>query len=219
MFDIRNKISARLKACRAQNDWTFAETATRLSQTMGAKVIASRYGNWELGINTPPLDMLIGLGKIYDKPPGYLGGLSDDDGGAPETSGYVLPPLSIVPTSTGMVDLGDLSLAFHKDFLDVNGLDRQKILLLTAPDDSMAGKIEKGDRVLVDLRETTVSHDDMFAIMVTGRPRLRWIRQDLDGDYVIQAEKREYYRDENVTAEKLKTLHILGRVRMIAQLR
>lgn len=219
MFDIRSKISARLKACRARYEWTFAETANRLSDAMGSKVIPSRYGNWELGINVPPLEMLIGLGKVFDKPPAYLGGLTDDDGSAPETSGYAIPPLSTVPTPAGMVDLGDNSLAFHRDFLDAKALDVQKALLIAAPDDSMEPKIAKGDLALIDLRETVVSHDDMFAIMVSGRPRLRWIRQDLDGNYVIQAERREYYPDDTVTPEKLKTLHILGRVRMIVQLR
>lgn len=219
MFDIRSKISVRLKACRARSEWTFAETASRLSSVMGKKVIPSRYGNWELGENHPPLDMLLGLGKIFDVPPAYLAALSDDDGSNPESRSYVTPPLSTVPSTAGVVNLGDDSLAFHKDFLQEHKLDRNKILLVAAPDDSMSGKIEKGDLVLVDLSETVVSHDDMFAIMVAGRLRLRWIRQDLDGNYVIQAERRQYYPDEPVTAEKLGSLHILGRVRMITQLR
>lgn len=221
MLDLRSKISARLKACRARKGWTFAETATHLGEVMGAKVIPSRYGNWELGQNLPPLEMLIGMGKIFDRPPAYLGGISDDDGDAPETHGYVVPPLSAVPSNSaaGVVDIGDPSLAFQKDFLEANDLDRQKILLVAAPDDSMSPRIQKSDLVLIDLGETVVSHDDMFAIMVNGRPRLRWIRQDLEGNYVIQAEHREYYPDEKITAEKLKALHILGRVRMITQLR
>lgn len=219
MFDIRKKISLRLKACRAHKDWTFAETASRLATITGKPFVPSRYGNWELGINVPPLEMLIALGTLFEKPPAYLSGLSDDDGTAPETRSYAIPPLSTVPSAAGMVNLGDEALAFHLSFLDEIKLDRSRILLVVAPDDSMAGKIEKHDRVLVDLSETVVSHDDLFAIMVNGRLRLRWIRQDLDGNYVIQAERREYYPDETVSAEKLSSLHILGRVRMIAQLR
>ncbi|MDN4515436.1 S24 family peptidase [Pseudomonas sp. 2,4-D] len=219
MFDPRRKISARLADCRIRKDWTYRETAQQLSAVTGEKVGTSRYGNWEQGINVPPHEMLIALGKIFDAPPAYLGGLSDDDGSAPETSGYVVPPLSTVPSTSGAVDLGDPSLAFHRDFLEANNLDRQKILLITAPDDSMEPRIKKSDLALIDLGETTVSNDDMFAIMVGARPRLRWIRQDLDGNYVIQAERREYYPDETISNEKLKALHILGRVRMIAQLR
>lgn len=219
MFDIRTKIGPRLKACRAHKDWTFAETARQLGMVMGRNIVPSRYGNWELGINIPPLDMLLGLSMIFDKPAAWLGGISDNDGIAPENGGYVLPAVSTVSSSVGLQDLGDSSFAFHKSFLESHGLDPQRILLLVATDDSMQGKIEKGDRILVDLRENKVEHDDMFAIMVNERPRLRWIRQDLDGNYVIQAERRDYYPDQTVTVEKLKNLHILGRVRMIAQLR
>lgn len=219
MFDIRNKISPRLKACRAAKGWTFAETAKRLSDVMGTKIIPSRYDNWEMKINVPGLDMLLGLAKIFDRPAAWLSGLSDDDGEAPETNGYLVPPLSTVPSAAGIKDLGDSAFAFHREFLESNGLDPQQILLLVAPDDSMTGRIEKGDRILVDLSDTEVHADDMFAIMVNGRPRLRWIRQDLEGSYVIQAERSEYYPDATITAEKLKQLHILGRVRMIALLR
>lgn len=219
MFDIRTKISPRLKACRAAKGWTFAETAKRLGDVMGERVIPSRYGNWEGAINVPPYEMVLGLAKIFERPAAWISGLSDDDGAAPETSGYLVPPLSTVPSPVGIQDLGDSAFAFHRSFLESNGLDSQQILLLVAPDDSMTGKIEKGDRILVDLRETEVHADDMYAIMVKGRPRLRWIRQDIDGGFVIQAERREYYPDVSITEEKLKEMQILGRVRMIAQLR
>ncbi|MEE1883369.1 LexA family transcriptional regulator [Pseudomonas soli] len=219
MFDPRRKISARLAACRERKNWTYRETAEQLSAVLGKKIGTSRYGNWEQGINVPPHDMLIALGKVFDVPPSFLGGLSDDEGAPPETSNYVVPPLSTVPSNVGVVDLGDNALAFQREFLERNNLDRQKILLIAATDDSMAPRFQKNDLVLIDLSETTVSHDDMFAIMISGRPRLRWIRQDLKGDYVIQAEKRDYYPDETISAETLKDMHILGRVRMIAQLR
>lgn len=219
MFDPRRKISARLAACRERKNWTYRETAEQLSAVLGKKIGTSRYGNWEQGINVPPHDMLIALGKVFDVPPSFLGGLSDDEGAAPETSSYVVPPLGTVPSAVGVVDLGDNALAFHREFLERNNLDRQKILLIAATDDSMAPRFQKNDLVLIDLSETTVSHDDMFAIMISGRPRLRWIRQNLKGDYVIQAEKRDYYPDETISADTLNDMHILGRVRMIAQLR
>lgn len=219
MFDIRSKISARLKTCRNRKGWTYAETVKHLSSVMGKAIVQSRYGNWELGINIPPMDMLIAMGKIFDVPPAYLGALTDDDGSAPETSGYIVPPLSTVPSHAGVVNIGDPAFAFQREFLERNNLDHQNILLIAATDDSMSPRIEKNDLVLIDLSETIVNHDDMFAIMVSGRPRLRWIRQDLSGDYIVQAENREYYHDETISVEKLKALHILGRVRMIAQLR
>lgn len=219
MFDIRTKISARLKACRHQKDWTFAESASRLGVIVGKPVITSRYGNWELGINIPPLEMFIGLGKLFGKPPAWLSGLSDDDGEAPETQNYAVPPLSTVPSDSGTIDLGEDALAFHSSFLERNGLRRENILLVEAPDEAMTGIINQGDLALIDLTETRVTRNDIFAIMVKGRLWLRWIRQEIDGDYAIQAEKRDRYPDQPLTAEKLDNLHILGRVRLITHLR
>lgn len=219
MFDLKEKISRRLKACRAHKGWTFAETAAELARITGKPFVQSRYGNWELGYNVPTLDMLFALGALFGKPPAYLGGLTDDDGTSPETRKYAIPAQSTVPSPHGLVNLGDNALAFRLPFLESIKLDKDKILLVVAPDDSMAGIIEEGDRALIDLSETTVTRDDMFALMVNGRLWLRWIRQTLKGDYVIQAQQTERYSDQLLTNEELASLHILGRVRMITHLR
>lgn len=219
MFDIKDIISTRLKACRAQKGWTFAETAAELSRITGAKFIPSRYGNWELGINVPPLEMIYALSTLYGKPGAYLAGLTNDDGTSPETRKYAIPAQSTVPTPNGLINLGDNSLAFRLRFLESIKLDKEKILLVVAPDDSMTGIIEQADLALIDLSETSVTRDDLFAIMVKGRLWLRWIRQTLKGDYVIQAERRDHYPDQTVTEDELAEMHILGRLRMITHLR
>lgn len=219
MFDIKDKISRRLKTCRAHKGWTFAETAAELSKITGAKFIPSRYGNWELGINTPSLDMLFAMGSLFGKPPAYLAGLTDDDGTSPETRKYAIPAQSTVPSPNGLIHLGDNALAFRLSFLDSIALDKDQILLVVAPDDSMSGIIEEGDRALIDLSETEIKRDDMFALLINGRLWLRWIRQTLQGDFIIQAQKTEHYPDQPLTKEELDSLHILGRVRMITHLR
>jgi len=118
-----------------------------------------------------------------------------------------------------MINLSDDALAFRKTFLEQAKLDRERVLLVAAPDDSMTGVIGKDDRVLIDLADTRVWRDDLFAIIVSGRLWLRWIRQNLDGSYSIQAEMRDRYPDENISAKTLESMHILGRVRLIAHIR
>lgn len=216
MFDIKEIIKIRLKAARTRKGWTFAECGAELTKLTQTKVSASRYGNWELGINIPPLEMLYYLGKTFDTPPAYLAGLTDDDGTSPETRQYATPNQSTVPTSEGLIKIGDNALAFHRSFLDSIKLDKNHALLVIAPDDAMAGIIEEGDRAVIDTSETTVTRNDVFAIMVKGRLWLRWIRQQLNGDYLIQAEKADRYPDQPLTTEELQALHILGRVRIIA---
>lgn len=219
MLDLKDKIARRLKACRAEKGWTFAQTAAELSKITGKPFIQSRYGNWELAINIPPLDMLVNLGTLFGKPAAYLSGLTDDDGTSPETRNYAVPATSAIPTPQGLVDLGENALAFHLHFLEACKLDKEKILLVAAPDDSMSGIIEEDDLALIDLSETAVTRDDMFAIMVNGRLWLRWIRQTLQGDFVIQAQQPERYPNQPLTPEELAALRILGRVRMITHLR
>ncbi|EIU5460351.1 TPA: XRE family transcriptional regulator [Pseudomonas aeruginosa] len=219
MSDIRNKISARLKTCRAASGLTFAEAAQRLSIITGSKVIPSRYGNWELAINTPPLDQLIALGELYGKPPAWLAGLTDDDGTAPEVGLYTVPQVSTVNTANGPINLGDDSFAARVTFLEEIKLDRTKMLLVIAPDDSMSGVIEEGDRVWIDRAATRVTRDDLFALMIGERLWLRWIRQELDGTFTLQAEARDRYPDQKVSAEQLAGLHILGRVKLITHIR
>ncbi|MFJ7111283.1 XRE family transcriptional regulator [Pseudomonas sp. NPDC098740] len=219
MFDIKETIKKRLKAARTHKGWTFAECGAALTKLTGKNVIASRYGNWELGINIPPLEMLFALGQVLDKPPAYLAGLTNDDGKAPETREYAVPTISTVTSGNGLVKLGDNALAFRMRFLESIKLDKNNMLAVVAPDDAMAGIIEEGDRAVIDLSETTVTRNDVFAIMVNGRLWLRWIRQTLDGNYLIQAERSDRYPDQPLTLEELQALQILGRVRMITHLR
>lgn len=219
MFDIRMKIGPRLKSARQAKGWTFAETAARLSEINGAKVIPSRYGNWEMMINTPPLDQLLGLGRLFGKPAGYLGGLSDDDGTEPVDVRFTVPRISTVMGHQGTMNLGDDALALRLTFLDELDLSREHIMLVEAPDDSMTGVIEQGDRVLIDLSETQIKRDDLFAILVGDRLWVRWIRQELDGNFSVQAEVRERYKDQILNREELEKLNILGRVRLIAHIR
>lgn len=219
MFDIRHKISARLKACRAAKGWTFQETAQHLSAIVKIKVGTSRYGNWELGTNIPPNDMLLAMGQLFGKPAAWLGALSDDDGSSPQASLYTVPTAEPISTSNGMIELASDALAFRKTFLESNKMDRDRLLLVAAPDDSMSGVITKDDQVLIDLTDTRVLHDDLFALIINGRLWLRWIRQNIDGSYCIQAELRERFPDEQVSAQTMESMHILGRVRLIAHLR
>ena len=219
MFDIRHKISLRLKACRAAKGWTFQETAQNLSAIVQIKVGPSRYGNWELGINIPPYDMVIAMAQLFGKPAPWLAALSDDDGTSPVASRYTVPVAEPISTSNGMLALASDALAFHKTFLSANKMDRDRLLLVAAPDDSMSGVITKDDQVLIDLTDTRVLQDDLFALIINGRLWLRWIRQNIDGSYCIQAELRERFPDEQVSAQTMESMHILGRVRLIAHLR
>lgn len=220
MTDIRRKIAQRIRSCRSAEGWTVEETARRLSLISSESISPSRYGNWEQQIRIPKLEQYFELAALFKKSPEYLAGFTDNDGTAPETSLYCVPKPSAIPTEAGVLDVGDDALAFRLTFLDELHLDRDKLLPFAAPDDSMRPLINEGDRVLIDRNVTNAAaRDDVFALLIKGRVWLRWIRQDLDGDYLIQAEDRERYPDQPISAEKLATVQVLGRVKIITHIR
>lgn len=221
MFDARKIIGPRLRSCRLANGWTFQETADLLSEISGKGCIPSKYGNWEMMINTPPLEWLFYLGKLFKRPAAWLAGLSDDDGS--ELGGlnlsYRTPVDRLLPTGQGVLSLGSNALAFHTSFIANLKIQPENLLVTEAPDDSMAGVIEKGDLVVVDMGDKALSSDDLFALLVNGRLWLRWIRQQINTSYLVQAEIRERYTDQIVPPGEQPTFDIIGRVRLITHVR
>ncbi len=220
-MDFRKVIGARLREQRQARQWTVEETVRRLSAIAGETIIPTRYGNWEQGQRSPRHEQFFSLAELFGVPAAYLAGFSTDNGSGPEIGEYTVPNQPLVCTSGGLVGLeqADDALAIKLSLLESNHLDRSKLLLIRAADDSMAGLISEGDRVLVDLSKTTVTGDDIFAILVNGRAIFRWIRPQLTGGYLAQAEKRDRHPDQALTDETLAKLNILGRVAMVASLR
>lgn len=219
MTDIRRKIAQRIRSCRSAAGWTVEETARRLSLISSETITGSRYGNWEQQIRTPKIEQFVELGALFKTSGAYLAGLTDNDGSAPEEGMYCVPKPPGIPTAAGVMDVGDDSLAYRLTFLEALKLDRNQLLPVAMPDNSMRGVIEESDLVLIDCTVTSVTRDDLFALMINGRLWIRWIRQDIGGDYMIQAEDRVSYPDQAMTAEKLAALHILGRVKITSHIR
>lgn len=216
MSDLRKVISTRLRRLRQSNGWTIDETCRRLSQVSSETIGTSRYGNWEQAVRAPRLEQFVELGSLFGVSPAYIAGLSGDDGSAPEASRYTVPAPAAVSTPVGPLNLDQIDDAFALsiDLLDSLGLNRNKIAMIRVIDDSMQGIINKGDRVLIDLDTTRVTRDDIFALLTNGQVILRWIRHALTGGYTVQGEAGEQ-RDQNLTAEGLSQLTILGRVALI----
>ncbi|SER26179.1 Helix-turn-helix domain-containing protein [Azotobacter beijerinckii] len=221
MSDLRKQIAKRLRMLRQAKEWTLEECARSLSNISSETITPSRYGNWEQGIRTPKLEQFVELGTLFGKPPAYIAGLTNNDGNAPEAGNYIIPKPTTISTRLGQLDLAqaDDSLAISLELLASLGLDRNKVLLIRAIDSSMTGLIERGDRVLIDLSVSSVTRDDLFAILVGDRIQLRWIRQPVTGGYLVQAEDRNNYPDQSLSASELSNLTILGRAVIITQIR
>lgn len=84
--------------------------------------------------------------------------------------------------------------------------------VLTAAGDSMAPKIADGDLLLVDENDTRII-DGVFAFVLDGEARVKRFRKRLDGVTIIS--DNPAYGSEDLAADQLDRIHIIGRVRWV----
>lgn len=89
--------------------------------------------------------------------------------------------------------------------------DPDRIKLLCVRGDSMAGKIEDGDIVFVDMQRRHFDGDGIYVMNWQGRFLIKRLRLMRDQRIAIESENRSY-DPEYVCADEADQLHIVGRV-------
>lgn len=84
--------------------------------------------------------------------------------------------------------------------------------VLTAMGDSMAPKIADGDLLLIDETDTRI-FDGVFAFVLDGEARVKRFRKRMDGLTIIS--DNPAYPSEELAADQLGRLNIIGRVRWV----
>lgn len=219
MTDLKIGVGLRLKQCRSDQGLTIEETANRLTERTGERVIPSRYSNWETGIRMPPPDMMIKLGELFGVAPGWLQGFTPHSSANMTLSDYITANSPQLSTKQGIVPVKQASdaTAYNLDYLKQRGLDRNRLLSIRQVDASMAGLIEEGDEVLIDQTRTEVDGQDLYAIVApSGAIWVRWISAQLDGTYKLSAENAERYPEQKLDRDAFERLTIVGRIARIA---
>lgn len=211
MTDLTRLIGQRLRRCREDRGWTLEEAVRQLKATTeGSPVGASGMNMWELGERSPRLEAFAALAKIYNRPASYLAGLDSDD----HAKDYVYPMVS--PSAPGLLldsTLADDCLAIRAPFLAELGVSPANLMVIRMPDDSMNLTASKGDPLLLDMSRREVSEErDMFALLVSGRIWVRWIRPEIDNTYSIASDDQAKYPDVKLSADELQKYQIIGRV-------
>lgn len=213
MTDLSRLIGQRLRKCRDDRGWTLEEAVRRLSYFTGNPIGTTGMNMWELGERRPKLEAFMPLSKLYGVPASYLAGLDDNQ----HAGDYFYPQKS--PTVAGLLldsSIADDSLAFRASLLNELAILPDNLTLVRMPDDSMQGVVNKGDRVLLDLGKRDASQRDLFALLVSGRVWIRWIRPEIDETFTITSTDADQYPDLRCTADELQKYQIIGRVVLIA---
>lgn len=212
MTDLRRTIGQRLRKCRDERGWTLEEAVKRLSHIATNPIGTTGMNMWELGERLPKLDAFVPLGKLYGVPASWLAGLDENQ----HAGDYFFPQTGT--NEPGLLldnSIADDAIAFRAAFLSEHNLSPDNLMLVRVPDDSMHGLLAKGDRVLIDLQKIEVTQRDLFAILVSGRIWIRWIRPEMDGTYTVSSTDPDHYPDMKCTAAELQKIQIIGRVVMI----
>jgi transcriptional regulator with XRE-family HTH domain len=218
MPDIRALVPERLRQCRQDTGWTIVETAKRLTKLAGEKMTGSRYSNWENGQRMPAPEEIIKLGALFNKPPAWLQGFTDNDSVGIITDKYIVPYDASLVTRAGVFTLTQATdnTAYSVDYIKERGLDKHKLLSVIQLDNSMRDLVPEGAEVLLDINHRTIRGGDLFGIAVQGNVWIRSIRPELDGTFTLSACDQSQYPAKSMTKEQLEKLDIIGRVVRIA---
>lgn len=194
---------------------TLTHAAQQLTALAGENVSLPRFSNWETSIDPkiPSLHLFPHLARMFGVSAAYLAGFDD----APRTHFTDSDYISSVSTVTVggrrcEVDGADDSLAFRRAYAAELGVPVEKLLIVKQLDDSMRDTLNRGDRAVIDARQSRIQGKDLFGLLVNGDVWLRWIRPEVNGTYTIAADDSDQYPDQQLSAEELTDYQIIGRV-------
>lgn len=101
----------------------------------------------------------------------------------------------------------DDTYAYRKDWLVRKGLNAETCKVVEAPDDSMEGRIQEGDVLLIDTADTSIKDGKVYALN-NGKLRVKRLFVRFDGQIIIRSDKSGY--PEEIAPPE--AINIIGRV-------
>ncbi|MDP3841078.1 MAG: LexA family transcriptional regulator [Oxalobacteraceae bacterium] len=103
-------------------------------------------------------------------------------------------------------------MAFKREWLQrVLGISHQDIVLVEVRGDSMAGTLDDGDLVLIDMRQNRLDASAIFVIQVGDALLVKRVQRKLNGTILIKSDNLAY-EAETLEGDQLANLKIMGRV-------
>lgn len=162
--------------------------------------------------------LITGQGPMYAEPGTDGTGAVIVSNGEPAT-GYVRLPLLSTEASmgTGVMDQAEQEVV---EFLDVADWwaaqhlprDTKHVRIITARGDSMAGVINDGDIVFVDIRVNHYQGDGLYVFNWQGRALVKRLVPSIRTGQLQIVSANPAYPSEQIGIEELDSLHIAGKV-------
>lgn len=131
---------------------------------------------------------------------------------------HVLVPRVTVALSAGSGTLVSREdqlppLAFTEEWIrSKNVTSRENLRVCKVSGDSMEPYLEDNDSVLIDMGQTTVHENKVYAIEYAGEVRVKRLSRSFNGGLRIKSDNARDYPEESLTPEQAEHLRILGKV-------
>jgi DNA-binding XRE family transcriptional regulator len=178
-------------------------------------VSKSTLGRYEKGTSVPDAEFLTHICQQLDVCPQWLlmGGekpcqpfVKDCPSGACDTAG----PSCIVRDYANLSSFKTF-MDFFQNWVVDQGFEVEKLLSVRITGDSMMPTFSAGSLVLVDMNQSDISADAIFALRQDDKVIVRRIQKMVNGDIHVKTDNPRY-EDQIVRSESLPMLDVVGRV-------
>jgi len=134
----------------------------------------------------------------------------------PEGAFAILTRISIkLSAGDGVImeeEMDSPPLAFRDDWIKKKGVtSKGNLRFCDVVGDSMEGLLHEGDIVMIDMGQTSIVDNNVYAIRYSNELRIKRLSKRFDGGLLISSDNKRY-ADETLTALEAENITVLGRM-------
>lgn len=107
-------------------------------------------------------------------------------------------------------------MAFRREWLRREGLQPDRLVLVSASGDSMSPTVAEGDLLLVDTGRRSVQDDSIYVLRVEDEVIAKRLQRDWEGGLWVRSDS-DHYSDQHISDQAAARLDVVGRVAWIGK--